>query len=68
MAVKCIEIHRLSPKSKENLVTEIKLMKQFDHKHIVKLKDFYVRELEFFPSKCNPFVHICDALVYAYCM
>jgi serine/threonine-protein kinase ULK/ATG1 len=40
VAIKCIEIHSLSPKSKENLLTEIQLMKQLDHKHIVKLKDF----------------------------
>ena len=44
VAIKCIEIHSLSPKSKENLLTEIQLMKQLDHKHIVKLKDFNVSE------------------------
>jgi len=40
--VKCIERRRLTKVSMENLITEIKVMREMDHKHIVKLKDFEV--------------------------
>jgi len=42
LAVKCIERRRLTKVSMENLITEIKVMREMDHKHIVKLKDFEV--------------------------
>ena len=42
MAVKCIERGKLTKISMENLLTEIEVMKELDHKHIVKLKDFEV--------------------------
>lgn len=40
VAVKCIERARLTTSSAENLFTEIKVMKQLKHKHIVRLLDF----------------------------
>ena len=40
--MKCIERSRLTKLSMENLITEIKVMRELDHKHIVKLKDFEV--------------------------
>ena len=43
VAVKCIERRRLTKVSMENLITEIKVMMDLDHQHIVKLKDFEVR-------------------------
>ena len=42
MAVKCIERSRLNKASTENLFTEIKVMKDLKHDHIVKLEDFEV--------------------------
>ena len=42
VAVKCIERGKLSKVSMENLLTEIEVMKDLDHKHIVKFKDFEV--------------------------
>ena len=42
MAIKCIERKRLTKVSMENLLTEIQVMKDLDHRHIVKLKDFEV--------------------------
>ena len=42
VAVKCIERRRLTKVSMENLITEIKVMMDLDHQHIVKLKDFEV--------------------------
>ena len=42
MAIKCIEKKRLTKSSMENLLTEISVMKDIDHKHIVKLIDFEV--------------------------
>ena len=42
MAVRCIERGKLTKISMENLLTEIEVMKELDHKHIVKLKDFEV--------------------------
>ena len=44
VAVKCIERRHLTNSSMENLLTEIKLMKQLDHEYIVKLRDFEVCE------------------------
>ena len=40
--MKCIERKKLTKVSMENLLTEIELMKDLEHKHIVKLKDFEV--------------------------
>ena len=42
VAVKCIQRKRLTGSSMENLLTEIKVMKQLDHEYIVKLTDFEV--------------------------
>jgi serine/threonine protein kinase len=42
VAVKCIERKRLTTLAAENLLTEIKVMKQLKHKHIVSLLDFEV--------------------------
>lgn len=42
VAVKCIERGKLTKISMENLLTEIEVMKELDHKHVVKLKDFEV--------------------------
>ena len=46
VAIKCIERSRLTKVSTENLFTEIKVMKELDHKHIVKLEDFEVSHQE----------------------
>ena len=46
VAVKCIERRRLTKVSMENLMTEIKVMMDLDHQHIVKLKDFEVRQAQ----------------------
>ena len=40
VAIKCILRSRLNKVSTENLFTEIKVMKELDHEHIVKLEDF----------------------------
>lgn len=42
MAIKCIERSRLTKVSTENLFTEIEVMKELSHDHIVKLEDFEV--------------------------
>ena len=42
VAVKCIKRNRLTNTSMENLLTEIKVMKQLQHEHIVQLADFQV--------------------------
>ena len=42
MAIKCIEKKRLNKRSMENLLTEISVMKDLDHRHVVKLIDFQV--------------------------
>lgn len=42
VAIKCIEKKRLNKQSMENLLMEISVMKDLDHKHIVKLIDFEV--------------------------
>ena len=42
VAVKCIERKCLTSSSMENLLTEIKVMKQLDHEYIVKLIEFEV--------------------------
>ena len=44
MAVKCIERRRLNSSSAENLFTEIKVMKDLNHKHIVCMLDFEVSD------------------------
>ena len=44
VAIKCIERSRLNKVSTENLFTEIRVMKELNHDHIVKLKDFEVNE------------------------
>ncbi|CAI8024784.1 Serine/threonine-protein kinase ULK3 [Geodia barretti] len=40
VAVKCIKRSRLTVSSMENLLTEIKVMKQLQHEHIVQLSEF----------------------------
>ena len=40
VAIKCILRSRLTKVSTENLFTEIKVMKELNHDHIVKLEDF----------------------------
>lgn len=45
VAVKCVDRRRLSSTSVENLITEIEVMKQLKHKHIVRLLDFEVQSL-----------------------
>lgn len=42
VAIKCIEKKRLTKHSMENLLTEISVMKDLDHRHIVKLINFEV--------------------------
>ena len=42
VAIKCIEKKRLNKHSMENLLTEISVMKDLSHRHIVKLIDFEV--------------------------
>lgn len=42
VAIKCIGLHRLTDRSKENLLVEIRLMKELHHPHIVKMFDFVV--------------------------
>ena len=42
VAIKCIEKKRLTKHSMENLLTEISVMKDLSHRHIVKLIDFEV--------------------------
>lgn len=45
VAIKCIERSRLTKVSTENLFTEIKVMRELNHEHIVRLEDFEVRFL-----------------------
>ena len=45
MAIKCIEKKRLNKHSMENLLTEISVMKDLNHRHIVKLIDFEVKQV-----------------------
>lgn len=45
VAIKCIERSRLTKASTENLFTEIKVMRELNHEHIVRLEDFEVRFL-----------------------
>lgn len=40
VAIKCISLKSLGKSAVENLFTEIKLLKELDHYHVVKLKDF----------------------------
>lgn len=40
VAIKCILRSRLNKVSTDNLFTEIKVMKELNHDHIVKLEDF----------------------------
>ena len=42
VAIKCIEKKRLNKHSMENLLMEIRVMKDLNHRHIVKLIDFEV--------------------------
>ena len=42
VAIKCIQKSSLSRTATENLLTEIELLKELNHEHIVKLKDFEV--------------------------
>ena len=42
VAIKCIQKRSLSKSASDNLITEISLMKELDHDHIVKLADFQV--------------------------
>ena len=44
MAVKVIERSRLNRASMQNLLTEIEVMKDLGHPHIVKLLDFEVED------------------------
>ncbi len=41
-AIKCIKKAGLNKGSTENLLREIKILKQIKHEHIVQLKDFQV--------------------------
>ena len=45
VAVKCIKRSRLTITSMENLLTEIKVMKQLQHEHIVHLAEFEVSRI-----------------------
>ncbi|XP_037945690.1 serine/threonine-protein kinase ULK3-like [Teleopsis dalmanni] len=40
-AIKCVEMSKLSHSSRENLVTEIRLLRSLNHKYIVALQDFF---------------------------
>ncbi len=42
MAIKCIDRKKLTKLSSDNLLTEIAVMKELHHEHVVKLKDFEV--------------------------
>lgn len=43
VAIKCVLKSSLNKASTENLLTEIELLKNLKHEHIVTLKDFQVR-------------------------
>lgn len=45
VAIKCIQRSRLTKVSTDNLFMEIKVMKELDHDHIVKLLDFEARSV-----------------------
>eukprot|EP01029_Cantina_marsupialis_P021460 TRINITY_DN5140_c0_g1_i1.p1 TRINITY_DN5140_c0_g1~~TRINITY_DN5140_c0_g1_i1.p1 ORF type:complete len:671 (-),score=160.88 TRINITY_DN5140_c0_g1_i1:488-2500(-) len=47
-AVKSVEIGRLSPKQKENLQNEIRILKMMDHPNIIKLFSTYCEEQRIF--------------------
>lgn len=40
VAVKCVEKSILSKTATDNLITEIRLLKTLNHKHIVEMKEF----------------------------
>uniref|UniRef100_A0A1B6DXA2 Serine/threonine-protein kinase ULK3 n=1 Tax=Clastoptera arizonana TaxID=38151 RepID=A0A1B6DXA2_9HEMI len=40
VAIKCVEKSKLSPTGKDNIVTEISLLKMLQHEYIVEMKDF----------------------------
>lgn len=40
VAVKCIQSSTLSPRSKENLINEINILKGINHQHVVSMKKF----------------------------
>lgn len=40
VAVKCVEKSILSKTAEDNLITEIRLLKTLNHKHIVEMKEF----------------------------
>jgi len=42
VAIKCVLRTSLNKASSENLLTEIELLKNLNHRHIVGLKDFHV--------------------------
>lgn len=39
-AIKCIQISTLSKRSRENLMNEIKILKQINHQHVVSMRTF----------------------------
>ena len=63
--MKCIERRRLTKVSMENLMTEIKVMMDLDHQHIVKLKDFEVSG--FSSIKAHSHSHLSSSLAFATC-
>ena len=48
--MKCIRRSHLTQSSMENLLTEIKVMKELQHEHIVQLVEFDVRLTQCWPS------------------
>ena len=60
VAVKCIERKRLTNGSMENILTEIKLMKDLHHEHIVKLLEFEVSRMYMYT--CTFVVHLKNTL------
>ena len=58
VAVKCIKRSRLTVSSMENLLTEIKVMKQLQHEHIVQLSEFEVscvaKEISLLKPRLDP--------------
>ena len=45
VAIKCIKKKSLSKRGADNLITEIQVLKDLKHRHIVQLHDFTVRLL-----------------------
>jgi serine/threonine protein kinase len=51
VAIKCVAKRSLNKASVENLLTEIEILKDIRHPHIVQLKDFQVGAWDGTPSK-----------------